>query len=504
MALRVALGAGAGRIRQQLLTEGVSLALAGGLLGAVLAVVGVQAFVTLSPGSIPRTSEISVDGRVLAFALALSVVTGVLFALIPALRASREKATGVLNEGAGRATAPLGRNGLRHALVAGEIGLALVLLVAAGLFINSFMRLRSIDPGFDPEDVVTMTLRLGPGYDTREDRLALYNPVLDHIRMIPGVQSASLTSGLPYLGGRAITLVSVEGEDRAPEGSAGLPSGRERLDFSLVTPDYFRTLQIPLLDGRDFLATDDADHEDVMIVNEAFAHKHWPAESAVGKRVRMGGGDDWITIVGVVANIRRFALDQAAEPEGYLPLPQGRLGGRMNVAVRAAGNTAAIISGMRRAVWDVDPNLPLNTSTLNQELAGSITTPKFYTLLLSSFAAIALTLAAVGIYGTMSYTVGQRTHELGIRMALGAGVTDVMRLVVRQGLVVTLAGLGLGVSGAVAASRLLGSFLYGVSATDMTTFTLGAIVLAVVSVAAPYVPARRATSVDPMQALRRE
>lgn len=497
VALRVALGAGAGRIRQQLLTEGVSLALAGGLLGTVLAVVSVRAFVTLGAGNIPRTSEISIDARVLAFALALSVATGVLFALVPAWRASREKATGVLNEGAGRATTPFGRHALRHALVAGEIGLALVLLVGAGLFINSFVRLRGIDPGFQPDDVVTMTLRLGPGYDTPEDRLAFYNPVLDRLREIPGVESASLSSGLPFLGGRSITFVRIEGDE-------GTPGERERLDFSVVTPDYFRTLQIAMLDGRDFLPTDDANHEDVMIVNEAFAHKHWPAESAVDKRVRLGGGDDWITIVGVVANVRRFALDQAAEPEGFLPMRQSRRHGGLTAAVRAPGNTAVVMSAMRRAAWDLNPNLPINMSTLNQELAGSITTPRFHTLVLSGFAAIALILAAVGIYGTMSYTVGQRTRELGIRMALGAAAPDVIGLVVRQGLILIVVGVGLGIAGALAASRILASFLYGVSATDMMTFSLGAAVLTVVALAASYIPARRATSVDCMETLRQE
>jgi putative ABC transport system permease protein len=421
----------------------------------------------------------------------------VLFALIPAWRPSREKATGVLNEGAGHATTPFGRHGLRHALVAGEIGLALVLLVAAGLFINSFVRLRGIDPGFQPEDVVTMPLRLGPGYDTREDRLAFYDPLLDRLRDIPGVQSASLSTGLPFLGGRAIAVVHVEGDERAP-------GERERLDFSVITPDYFRTLQIAMLDGRDLLSTDDANHEDVMIVNEAFARKHWPAESAVGKRVRIGGSDDWINIVGVVANIRRFALDQNADPEGFFPLRQARLGGGVNVAVRASGNTAAVMSAMRRAAWDLNPNLPLNTSTLNQELAGSITTPRFHTLVLSGFAAIALTLAAVGIYGTMSYTVGQRTRELGIRMALGAAAPDVIGLVVRQGLVLIVVGVLIGIGGALAASRILASFLYGVSATDMMTFSVGAAVLTLVALAASYIPARRATSVDCMQTLRQE
>jgi predicted permease len=496
LAVRVAVGAGHGYIRMQLLTEGVVLSLIGGLAGVGLAYLGVSAFRTMNPVGIPRVESVTVDARIMAFAFVVSVLTGIAFALAPAMRFVRPGALSALRDGA-RSGGKSGAGRFRNTLVALEMGLAVVLMVGAGLFVNSFLRLQSVDPGFDSEDAVTMALTLSAGYADTEQQITFFRQLTERIEAIRGVRSAAYTSALPLAGDRYLTGILIEGRESDP-------SNPDVAEYSTTSPGFFATMGIDVVAGREFNDLDDASSERVTLVNEAFVRRYWPGEEPVGKQISTGRREPmWHTVVGVVADVNRQGLADPATPEMYLsPLQSGVTNAQ--VVARTDGDVAATVTGMRSIVRDLDSTLPIEFSTIEAYVERSVNQPQFYTQLFSAFALVALILAGVGVYGTMSYTVGQRTRELGIRLALGADSGEVTGMVARQGLRVTVVGLVLGLIAAAAGARVLESFLFGVSARDPLTYAAGSLFLGVVATAACWIPARRAGRADPMQALRME
>jgi predicted permease len=508
VAVRTALGAARGRIVRQLLTESVVLALLGGVGGLLLAYWGVSALVAAAPASVPRVAEVGVDGRVLAFTLLVSLGTGLLFGTVPALHATRADLHGMLKDGGRGSTVDAGRQRFRRAMVVTEIALALVLVVGAGLLIQSFARLRGVDAGFDPDGVLTMQLALPPStYAEKGQVWAFYRQALDRVRALPGVKAAGAVRALPMTGPVGDWGLRVEGRP-APgpheEGIAG--------DWQVVTPDYFRTLGIRLVRGRLLTEADDDRAVPAILVNEELAKRAWPDGEAVGRRLMLGGTVDsvWRTVVGVVADVRQQGLDAAIRPELYLPHAQWPAGDgtpqrNMALVVRGNGDVTALAGAIRREIRRIDSNLPVSdVRTMNAVVGSWAAERRLTTLVLGAFALVALALAAVGIYAVMAYAVVRRTHEIGIRMALGAAERDVLGMVVGQGVALALIGVAVGLAAALALTRLMSSMLYEVSATDPATFAGLALLLAAVAVAATYVPARRATRVDPMVALRSE
>ncbi len=496
IAVRVALGAGRARIRAQLLTEGVVLSLGGGLAGVGLAYLGVSAFRAINPVGIPRVESVTVDARILGFAFVVSVLTGIAFALAPALRLGRLGALSGLRDGTrSGGSSGLGRS--RNVLVAMEMGLAVVLMVGAGLFVNSFLRLQSVDPGFDSEDAVAMALTLNSGYGDTEQQVTFFRQLMERVEALRGVQSAAYTSALPLAGDRYLTGIVLEGRD--PD-----PSNPDAAEYSTTSPGFFATMGIDVVAGREFTQLDNAASARVMLVNETFVRRYWPGEDPIGKRVSTGRREPvWHDVVGVVEDVNRRGLAEPATPEMYLsPFQSGITNAQ--VVVRTDGDIAGTVTGMRSAVHDLDAALPIDFRTVDEYVARSVDQPQFYTQLFSAFALVALLLAGVGIYGTMSYTVGQRTRELGVRLALGAQAGEVTRMVARQGLQVAAVGLALGLITAAAGARVLESFLFGISAHDPLTYVAGSLFLAAVAATACWIPARRAGRADPMRALRME
>ena len=502
IAIRAALGAGRGRLVRQLLTESLLLALAGGAAGVLLALWGVDLLPSLGPGDLPRLEEIRVDGRVLGFTLAVSLLTGALFGLAPALQLSRPDLGEVLKEGGRGAGDGPRRRRLRGLLVVTEIAVSLVLLVGAGLLVRSFARLTRVSPGFDPEQVVTMKLtRPGPRFGGARPDAEFFRQAVERVAALPGVESAAVASHLPLAGSEEIDDFTVEGMPPAR------PSDRPKADVRVISPDYFRAMGMALRAGRAFDERDDEQARGVTIVSEGLARRFFPGQEPLGKRLNRGDVSreaDWLTIVGVVAEVRHSALGAEPRPQLYVPnrqLPWAS----MSLVVRAAGDPLSAVPAIRRAVWEVNPNQPVTEVKLMRDyLTASVAPRRFQMLLLSVFAGVALALAAVGIYGVISYSVSRRTREIGVRLALGATPVDIVRLVLRQGAVLMLAGLALGMAAGAAATRLLSSLLYGVSATDPLTFAGVTLLLAVVALAACYLPARRATKIDPLAALRQE
>jgi putative ABC transport system permease protein len=502
IAIRAALGAGRWRVVRALLTESTLLACLGGALGLLLAIWGTDVLISVGPTGLVRVDEISVDGRVLGFTVAVSLVTGIVFGLLPALHASRIDLSEALKEGGANRVASA-RDRVRSALVVTEVALSVVLLIGAGLMVRSFARLLDVDPGFRPDHVVTAQLTLPDATYTEPQQVAaFYDRVLDRLRQIPGVQSAGAVTTLPLDGSRISVSYEVEGQPTPP----GL---QQSAGFDAVSPGYFRTLGIPILTGRDFTDQDRADGRPVIIVNEAMARRCWPGQDPIGKRITSGitmdDGDPPVReVVGVVGDVRHNSLSSEARAAYYIPFAQVPMG-MATLAVRTAAEPAAVTSAMRAAVRDVDSNQPLyNARVMEQVVAESVATPRFYATLLGIFGAVALVLAAVGIYGVMAYSVTQRTHEIGVRIALGAQPLQVLRLVVGHGLALALVGVGIGLAAAFALTRLMSSMLFGVSATDPLTFGGLAALLVGVALLACYVPARRASRVDPMVALRYE
>jgi putative ABC transport system permease protein len=511
IAIRTALGAGRLRIVRQLLTESVLLGFMGGALGLLLAMWGVDLLVALVPDSIPRAEEIGLDGRVLGFTLAVSLLTGIVFGLVPALQVSKTDLTESLKEGGRGSSEGLRRNRVRGLLVVSEIALALVLLIGAGLLIRSFWRVQQVDPGFDPRGVLTMRVSLPAAkYKTGQQVAAFYESVIERVKTLPGVQAAAVGAGLA-LAGAPDTSFFVEGKPRPA------PGKYPQAFFYSVSPDYFRAMGITLLRGRYFTAQDTRNSTPVAIIDENLARGMFPGEDPLGKHLvpPEGGEGPPSEIVGIVRHVKHRGLDADAQNKiqyqfyvPYIQIPEKyrALATRdMYLVTRAANDPASLSASVQKEIHAVDKDQPVfAVKTMERLVSESIASRRFSMFLLNLFALVALTLAAVGIYGVMSYTVTQRTHEIGIRVALGAQTRDVLRLVVKQGMTLAIAGVGVGLIGAFVVMRLMASLLYGVSATDPLIFVSVALLLATVALIACLVPARRATKVDPMVALRHE
>lgn len=508
IAIRTALGASRSRVVRQLLTESVLLSLLGGVFGLGLAYLGIKLIVVGVPQNISSFilgwRLIGLNPEVLVFTFLISLLTGVVFGLAPAFHASRPALNESLKEG-GRSGSEGGRRSLvRSALVVFEVAIALVLLVGAGLLIRSFARLQEVNPGFNPEGVVSMQVSLSRSkYAENNQMSAFYEQTLARIKGLPGVKSAALGTNLPMSGNNSSASFSVEGLQVAQGESS--PHG----DPHMVSADYFDTMQIPLLRGRYFEEGDSKDSLPVTIIDETLANRYWPDQDPIGKRIAAffeskPNEPKWRQIVGVVKNVKRYGLDGKIKEQYYFPQSQSPQRS-MYLLVRAPSNPANLVPSIRDAIHDVDKDQPVfRVMTMEELVSNSVAQKRFLMMLLVIFAAVALLLAAVGIYGVMSYSVTQRTHEIGIRMALGAQRSDVLKLVVRQGMTITLLGVGIGLGGAFLLTRVMSSWLFGVGAHDPLTFAGIPLILAGVALVACFVPARRATKVDPMVALRYE
>jgi putative ABC transport system permease protein len=587
LAIRAAIGARRARLMRQMLTESILVALAGGALGLLCAYLGVKALLAANPAilpqlgraaemsTIPRLGEVAINGWVMAFNLGLTLLTGLLFGLAPALQFSRPDLNHALKEGA--AVSARGfrfglRRGTQSLLVVGEVALALALLVGAGLLIRSLWRLQQIDPGFQPDRLLTLQLEF-PDFRYRNDAqvMSFVTQLSERLAAAPGVESVGMADSLPLSSVGSFGTITIEGKadlrakpDDVPSGMVppppppGPPGGfiGPSAFFSRVSPGYFRTLGIPLRQGREFGPHDIRGSLPVAIVNEAMARRYWPGENPLGKRLKSNGAEAWRTVVGVVGNVKRFALEDQPSPEFYVPLLQPvedsggeqetqagaganpkasakagekekpgksaesdgdsmsmvmgstadqRLASYISLVVGATGRPEALADTVQQTVWSLDRDQPiLQLGTMQARLDEVYAPRRFNMLLFGVFALVALVLAAAGLYGTLAYMVAQRTHEIGIRLALGAQTRDVLWLIIRQGLALTLIGVALGLGAALALTRVLQNLLYEVSATDPGTFAGIALLLVSVAFIASYIPARKATKVDPLVALRHE
>jgi predicted permease len=503
IALRQALGVSRWRLIRQLLTESAILGLMAGVIGLLLGYWALRLLTTLAATSFPRVVEAHMDLRVLAFTLLVSLATGILFGLAPAF-SSRHVTHDALKEGGRGGTAGAGSQRLRGALVVAEVALSLTLLVGAGLLIRSFLRLQDVDTGFRPEGVLTMRISLPEEkYPKIEQTRVFYRELLDRIRRLPGVDAAGGATGLPlsptgWSGTTTVDSQAVQPSDTTPEA-----------DQRPVFPGYFEALGIPLVSGRYFDQRDTEKGAPVAIIDETMAKTYWPKEDPIGKRLKQGGRqspEPWRTIVGVVRHVRYRTLESPSRVEFYWPYDQTSFGlGSMSLAIHTSSDPRSLAGVVQRQVQALDPDQPVyRIRTMSELMSESMARRRLSMFLLAIFAAVALALAAVGIYGIMSYSVAQRAHEVGIRMALGARSFDVVRMVLGQSLGLTLAGIFAGLLGSLALTNLLSSLLFNVKATDATTFFLVALILALVGLVASFVPAYRATTVDPVDALRQE
>ena len=502
VAIRRALGAARGRLTRQFLTESVLLALLGGALGLLLAMWGVGLVESIGSQATPLLANIEIDLRVLGFTLALSILTGIVFGLAPALNASNPDLNATLKEGGRGSGAQAGHNRLRGVLVMSEVAMALVLLISAGLLIKSVIRLRSVNPGFEADNRLTMNVVLSSArYPKPQQWVAFYSQLTERLEALPGVVSAGFTSVLPFSGNFDGRGLAVEDHPK--------PVGEEfNVDLYRVTPGYARAMSIETVRGRTLTEQDTETAQMVALINETMARELWPGQDPLGKRIKFPGSErnpqPWRTIVGVVRDVKQYSLDrkdpmQIYLPDAQIPTPF------MTLVVHTSSDPQALISAVRNSISEMDKDLAaFNIATMEQLLADSISLRRFSTLLLIIFAGVALILAAVGIYGVISYSVTQRTHEIGVRLALGANRRDIIRLVVRQGMAITLAGVGIGLTATFALTRIIESLLFNVSATDPATFIIIPVALTLVALGACFVPARRAAKVDPMVALRYE
>jgi len=504
IAVRTALGASRLRIVRQLLTESLLLAVAGGIVGLLLAIWAVRWLVSLSPGTIPRVDEISVDPRVAGFTLLVSVATGVLFGLVPALQVSRTDLTDALKE-SGRTTPGLRRHRLRSALVVSEVALSLVLLVGAGLLIRSFAKLNQVDPGFNPDQVLTLGVSLLPNKYPEDPQVAtFYSQALERLASVPGVISTAAISEVPFSGGNTTDNFTIEG--RPPIAKEAEPL----TEYRVVTPRYFQSLGIPLLAGRDFSDTDTKQSPNVVVINDEFRRRHFGLENPLGHRLKLQGQErDPLLIVGVVGNVRHMGLDELPIAAAYVPFLQDPLSKdyarSMTIVARTKSDPGAIAGALRAELTSMDKSVPVwAVKPMTEYLRDSLARRRFSMVLLSTFSGVALVLAAIGIYGVISYGVIQRTHEMGIRMALGAQRSDVLKLVLRQAMIVVFAGVGIGLVASWALTRLLKSLLFNVSVTDPLTFAAIGVLIILMALLACLIPAWRATKVDPLVALRYE
>ncbi|MGA9057258.1 MAG: ABC transporter permease [Terriglobia bacterium] len=499
IAIRLAVGAGARRLVRQLLTESVVLFLLGGVAGLAVGMAALRLLLRAAPtGYIPEVISVHLDSRVFGFTFLVAFVTGTLAGLIPALHATRVSFSEMLKESGSAVAASHGL--ARGLLTVGEIAIALVMLVGAGLATRSLVRLLGVQLGFDPRQVVAGRISLPDSrYPKEPQQKAFFRNLLDRVQALPGVVSAGAASELPLEGGSNGAVV-IEGQP-APKDIWSSPL----VESCTVTPNYFRTMRIPLLGGRDVAETDTPEAPLVAVINETMAHRFWPHQDAVGKRFKQNYPDSkWITVIGVVGDVREFGLAEPAIPEAYYPESQST-SSELVLVVRTASDPQAQVAAIRNAVHGLDKGLPwYGVQTLSEMVSDSSREKRFVALLLALFAAVALALASVGIYGVVSYSVSQRTREIGIRMAFGAEVRNVLGMVLREGLRLVIAGVAVGLLGAWALSRYLTSILYAVRATDLATYILAALLMTAVALVAALVPARRATKVDPMVALRYE
>ncbi len=495
IALRTALGAGRLRIVRQMMTESVMLALFGGALGALLAVWGVQGLVALSGDNIPSTAQVQIDFTVLGFTLLTSIVTGVLFGVAPTLHTLRMNLSETLKEG-GRTGETGSRNRTRSLLVVFETAVAVMLLVGAGLLIRSLVRLQGTNPGFDSNHVVTMRIDLPQKkYETPESKSRFWEQFQSRVGALPGVEAVGLVTELPLSGQPNDMPYTVEGR------AAGAPNQGFDNDFRRINQDYFRAMHIPFLRGRNFTPQEVREGAKVMVVSESLVQQTFPNEEPLGKRLIMTFGNTAFEIVGVVGDIRHGSLAAPGLPTMYMPV----LSTGENVVIRGQGDSGAIAAAVRRELNMIDPNQPIaRVRTMNEWLGRAVAAPRYRTGLFVLFAGLALALSAVGIYGVMAYSVNQRTREIGVRMALGARRGNVLGLVLRQGMGLVVIGVGIGLLGAFGLTRIIGSLLFNVGTRDPATFLAVAILLAAVAFIACLIPARRATKVDPMVALRYE
>jgi putative ABC transport system permease protein len=506
IAVRTAIGASSWRLLRQFIAEGILLSLAGAVLGLGLAFAGLYTIKLTNAGSIPRASEIGIDGTVLAVALLVSIFTGVIFGLAPLLHLAVKNVHALLKDAAGATSGSATAQNFRRGLVAFEIFGAMVLLICCGLMVRAFWKLQEVDIGINPQGISTMRVTLPAAvYSDNQKIESLWSRLQERVTRLPGVQSAALVSGLP-------PQRRVNANDTDIEGFVPKPDGPiQNIDFyQTVSDGYFETMGIRLIEGRFFNASDAKGAPDVAIINQTMARMFWGNESALGHRVRPSGGspgNEWCTVVGVVADVKNAGIDKPTGTELYLPYRQPQGGGNpaMYVVMRGKSDSLNLAGAVRRELNDLDPTVPVS-SVRNMEdvLSAAQSRPRFLTMLLTVFSGVALALALVGIYGVLSYLVARRSREFGLRMALGAPRQHVLALVLKQGAVLALAGVGLGLITALAFTRMMASMLYGVGATDPLTFVVMPLALAAVALLASYVPARRATKVDPMVALRYE
>jgi putative ABC transport system permease protein len=502
-AVRTALGASRWRILRQLLAESLLLSLAAALVGLWLSIWGVDAVVAFVPTEIPFWMQFTVDGRVLAFTLAAALVTGVLFGLAPAWGGAQPDLNETLKENVRSATGSRTRHRLRTALVVAEVALAVVLLSGAGLTITSLLRMQHVNPGFNPEQVTVFDLSLPPQkYPDAKRQATFYGHLRERLAAVPGVKASAGISHLPLSGRHWGSAYTIEGQDATRSGDVQIGNTR------VITPGYFRTLEVPLLTGRDFADTDTAGSPGVIIIDATLARRFFANGDPLGQRIKFGGPDStapWMTIVGVAGEVKHYGLDQNIRPGYYLPYAQhARASLTMTVRTTVA-NPASVAAALRRAVHELDSDLPVTQlRTMPEVVSRSFWEQSLASWLLGLFSAIGIALAAVGIYSVMAYSVVQRTHELGIRMALGAQRADVLKLVVRQGMGAVSLGMIVGLAASFGVLRLLASQLYAISPLDLSTYGGAALLILVVALVASYLPANRATRVDPMVALRCE
>jgi putative ABC transport system permease protein len=501
VAVRAALGAGRGRIVRRLLTESLLLAVLGGLAGLTLAWWGTDLLVSLAPPDLLNLSQVKINVSVLGFTLGISLLTGVIFGLAPAYEATQLNLHESLKEGAKNIGGGMRSQRMRSSLVILEIALALVLLVCAGLLIRSFARLHGVDPGFNAHKVLTMRVSLpGRKYDTDQKLINFFRQAVAQMQALPGVESVGAVNYLPFAAPHAGTGVTIEGRPKLPPGQ-GLNTGVMVSDLN-----YFRTMQIPLKRGRLFTDQEAAEMRHVVVINEEFARKNFPGEDPLGKRVVIDMKDDNqpCEIIGVVGDSKHMNLDAEVQPMSYWPYPELAYSG-MTFVIRTKGEPTAIANAARDVIRALDPEQPVaDVRTMERLIGTSVARARFNTLLLTIFAVVALLLAGVGIYGVMAYSVAQRTHEIGVRMALGARAGDALWLIVRRGMALALGGVALGLAASFASTRLLKTLLFNVSVTDPLTFAGIPLVLVLVALLACLIPARRAAKVDPMVALRYE